>query len=84
MNLLETYRTPRKQDCDNLSITHSWLFKGIKATVGSLPLSAIEHGHKAISSRRRIEVLAEYTWIQITKGQRTANVLFPAVYAPGQ
>ncbi|KAJ4388565.1 hypothetical protein N0V93_006023 [Gnomoniopsis smithogilvyi] len=84
MDLPEAYRRPRKQEIDSLPITHSWLFKGIKASIGSLQLSEIEHTQRDISSRRRIEVLAEYTWIQITKGQRMANVLFPAVYVPGQ
>ncbi|KAJ4416159.1 hypothetical protein N0V82_006919 [Gnomoniopsis sp. IMI 355080] len=84
MNAPEAYREPGEQEPDSLPLTHGWLFKGIKTNVCNLPLRGIEHSNKDISSRRRIEVLAEYTWIQITKGQRMANVLFPAVYVPGQ
>lgn len=74
----------REQQPDNLPLTDSWLLKGIKATIGVLPLSEIEPSHNDVSSRKRIEVIAEYTWIQITKGQQMANVLFPAVYSPGK
>lgn len=75
---------PREQQPDNLPTTNSWLFKGIKANIGTLPLSEIAHSPDAISSRKHIQVIAEYTWIQITKGQQMANVMFPAVYSPGK
>lgn len=84
MYLPKSDRMTREQQPDNLPITDSWLFKGIKATIGTLPLSGVAHSQAAISSRKHIQVIAEYTWIQITKGQQMANVLFPAVYSPGK
>lgn len=74
----------REQQPDNLPLANTWLLKGIKATIGVLRLSEIEPSQNDVSSRKRIEVVAEYTWIQITKGQQMANVLFPAVYSPGK
>lgn len=83
LDLPESYKQPRPQE-NYLPMTDSWLFKGIKDHIGDLPLSVITRGPEVVRARNKIEVLCEYTWVNVTPSQQAANKNFPAVYVPGK
>ncbi|CAN8096254.1 unnamed protein product [Discula destructiva] len=55
--------------------TDAWLFKGIHEHIGDLALDEIVWSKEDVASRRKIDVLVEYTWLQ--------GPPFPAVFVPG-
>lgn len=55
--------------------TDSWLFKGIQ-NIGDLHLTDVVWSTNDVVSRRKLDVLVEYTWLQ--------GPSFPAVYVPGE
>lgn len=79
------YKMRRSQEEPNhLPITNSWLFRGIKSHVGDLHLPDIVSVGDEVAARSRIEVLCEYTWINITPSQESSGKRFPAIYVPGR
>lgn len=79
----DAYKVRRLQEPSHLSITDSWMFKGVKAHVGDLHLCDIVSIDEKVVSRSRIEVMCEYTWIDTTPSQERLGKTFPAVYVPG-
>lgn len=64
--------------------TGSRLFKGIKNHVGDLHFSDILILNKVIIARNKIDVVAEYTFIETFGSRREPAEGFPAIYVPGE
>ncbi|KUI54677.1 hypothetical protein VP1G_02095 [Cytospora mali] len=66
-----------------LSISYGWMVKGTKEHVEDIYISGSLFSDKEVRSKRKIEVLCEYTWIQTTPSQEKRGDIFPAIYVPG-
>lgn len=76
-------KSPPAPDRNVLTLTNSWLFKGLKDMRGDWKLDTIVASDEPVVSRKKIEVLGEYTWITSTPSQDARNLRFPAIYVPG-
>ncbi|KUI70118.1 hypothetical protein VM1G_06283 [Cytospora mali] len=66
-----------------LSISYGWMVKGTKEHIEDIYISGSLFSDKEVRSKRKIEVLCEYTWIQTTPSQEKRGDIFPAIYVPG-
>ncbi|ROW01989.1 hypothetical protein VMCG_05502 [Cytospora schulzeri] len=66
-----------------LPISYGWMVKGTKEHVEDLHLSGFMFCDREVHSKKTIEVLCEYTWIQATPSQERTGDMFPAIYVPG-
>lgn len=67
-----------------LSMAYGWMAKGVKDHVEDLHLSGIPVCDKKVESKKKIEVLGQYTWIKFTPSQDRTYEKYPAVYVPGK
>lgn len=67
-----------------LPIAYGWMVRGTAEHIEDLHLSGIPVCTREIHSKMKIEVLGEYTWIEITPSQEESYERFPAIYVPGQ
>lgn len=66
-----------------LPIAYGWMVKGTAEHIEDLHLSGIPFCNKEVHSKTKIEVLGEYTWIDVTPSQLQSYERFPAIYVPG-
>lgn len=66
-----------------LSIAFGWMAKGTAEHIEDLHLSGIPPCNREIHSKTKIQVLGEYTWIEVTPSQQESYERFPAIYVPG-
>ncbi|KAJ0114996.1 geranylgeranyl pyrophosphate synthetase [Diaporthe amygdali] len=66
-----------------LSIAYGWMAKGTSEHIEDLHLSGIPFCHREVRSKIRIEMLGEYTWIEVTPSQEETYEKYPAIYVPG-
>ena len=66
-----------------LPIAYGWMVKGTAEHIEDLHLSGIPFCNKEVHSKTKIEVLGEYTWIEVTPSQLESYERFPAIYVPG-
>lgn len=67
-----------------LPIAYGWMVKGTAEHIEDLHLSGIPFCHREVHSKMKIEVLGEYTWIEVTPSQQESYERFPAIYVPGK
>lgn len=67
-----------------LPIAYGWMVKGTAEHIEDLHLSGIPVCAKEVHSKTKIEVLGEYTWIEVTPSQQESYERFPAIYVPGK
>lgn len=67
-----------------LPIAYGWMVKGTAEHIEDLHLSGIPFCNKEVHSKTKIEVLGEYTWIEVTPSQEESYERFPAIYVPGR
>ncbi|KAL1871095.1 hypothetical protein Daus18300_004840 [Diaporthe australafricana] len=65
-----------------LPIAYGWMAKGVQDHVEDLHLHGIPVCH-SVESKKKIQVLGEYTWIKFTPSQDRTYEKYPAVYVPG-
>ncbi|KAL2273759.1 hypothetical protein FJTKL_04082 [Diaporthe vaccinii] len=66
-----------------LPIAYGWMVKGTAEHIEDLHLSGIPFCNSEVHSKMKIEVLGEYTWIEVTPSQQQSYERFPAIYVPG-
>lgn len=66
-----------------LPIAYGWMVRGTAQHVEDLHLSGIPVCNKEVHSKSKIEVLGEYTWIEVTPSQQESYERFPSIYVPG-
>jgi hypothetical protein len=66
-----------------LPIAYGWTVRGTAEHIEDLHLSGIPFCNKEVHSKTKIEVLGEYTWIEVTPSQEESYERFPAIYVPG-
>lgn len=66
-----------------LPIAYGWMVKGTAEHIEDLHLSGIPVCTREVHSKMKIEVLVEYTWIEVTPSQEESYERFPAIYVPG-
>lgn len=67
-----------------LPIAYGWMVKGTAEHIEDLHLSGIPFCNREVHSKMKIEVLGEYTWIEVTPSQQESYERFPAIYVPGK
>lgn len=66
-----------------LPIAYGWMVKGTAEHIEDLHLSGIPVCTREVHSKTKIEMLGEYTWIEVTPSQEETYERFPAIYVPG-
>ncbi|POS72871.1 hypothetical protein DHEL01_v208735 [Diaporthe helianthi] len=66
-----------------LPIAYGWMVRGTAEHVEDLHLTGVPFCSSKVHSKTKIEVLGEYTWIEVTPSQEETYERFPAIYVPG-